>query len=448
MPSRADPIEIPAAARPARVPVGERLYVIGDIHGRFDLFAALIGHIRRDNATRAPAGVRIVVLGDLIDRGPDSAGVVETCRTLAARSAGFVVLKGNHEAMMVDGVRGNFNAFSLWLRHGGDAALQSWGTDPAILEAGASNALVQEARRRIPAETLGWLDALPPSHVAGDYLLVHAGIRPEVPLSGQSAQDMLWIRREFLESGADHPFLVVHGHSITESGVVTRSNRIGIDTGAYRTHVLTALALEDDRRWTLATDASDERTDPVDRDRLEADVAAILRDDEPAQAGAVPGRRRWPRAGVAVLLLASAASLVAAVLLRPPGPAPGVQRYALPEVAAPDSIRIALPPASAAALAPQADRRGSTAAQRSASRADTGEASGKAGADRAPDTRTATPSVIRPAADAGLPVTPVDIALAPDRDGAAKLPSGRTSVATENSQARRGVDPVGLVRPQ
>ncbi len=261
MPGRLQQVDAPTSCPPARIAEGERIYAIGDIHGRLDLFEALVAQIRRDNEARGPARVRLILLGDLIDRGPDSAELVARCRALASRSAAFLVLKGNHEAMMVDALRGNLNALALWLRSGGDAALRSWGVAPGLLRNGASPALFEASRRLVPADLLAWLDALPLSHLAGDYLFVHAGIRPGVPFASQSAQDMLWIRREFLDSDADHDVVVVHGHSITDKGVVIQPNRIGIDTGAYRTGVLTALALEEDRRWTISTTADGVRTD-------------------------------------------------------------------------------------------------------------------------------------------------------------------------------------------
>lgn len=234
------------------IPDGERVYAIGDIHGRLDLFRLLVARIRADNAARGPARVRLVLLGDLVDRGPDSAGLVERCRALAARSDAFVVLKGNHEAMMLDALAGNLNAMAVWLHNGGDAALASWGVDEAAFADGPTRACLAAARRQVPAEVIGWLAGLPASHRVGDYLFVHAGIRPDVPIARQTPQDMMWIRREFLDSEAAHPHVIVHGHSIADE-VEMRPNRIGIDTGAYRTGVLTALMLEGTERVVLAT---------------------------------------------------------------------------------------------------------------------------------------------------------------------------------------------------
>jgi serine/threonine protein phosphatase 1 len=226
------------------------------VHGRLDLLERLVAAIRADNASREPAEVSIVLLGDIIDRGPNSAALVARCMAFTARSNRFMVLKGNHEAMMVDAIGGNLLALSLWLRHGGGPALLSWGVPDALVAAGASPDLLRAARDHVPADVVQWLAELPLTWTLGDYLFVHAGVRPGCGLAEQKAEDLLWIRKDFLESAADEGFVVVHGHSISDDGVVVRPNRIGIDTGAYRTDVLTALVLEGAERWTLAT-ASD-----------------------------------------------------------------------------------------------------------------------------------------------------------------------------------------------
>ena len=237
-----------------RIPDGERIYAIGDVHGCLDKLETLIGLIRHDNAGRDPARVRLILVGDIVNRGPNSAEVVRRCMALSRRTDRFIILKGNHEALMVESLAGDFTALGFWLRDGGEATLLSWGIAADLIAEGPSTELLRTARASIPADVLGWLDKLPLHCRAGDYLFVHAGIRPGVPLAAQVAQDLLWIRHEFLGSDADHGCVVVHGHSISENGIVTRPNRIGIDTGAYRTGILTALALEGDRSWSLATD--------------------------------------------------------------------------------------------------------------------------------------------------------------------------------------------------
>lgn len=236
----------------AVLPPGERVYAVGDVHGRVDLFERLVGQIREDNAGRERARVRLILLGDLVDRGPQSAELVRRCMAFAARTDRFVVLKGNHEAMMAQAIGGDQLALSYWLRAGGDAALSSWGVPDDLVAGGPSLELLRAARGQVPEAVLHWVRGLPLTHQVGGYLFVHAGVRPDVALAEQTEEDLLWIRREFLESGVDHGLVVVHGHSVTDR-VSERPNRIGIDTGAYRTGRLTALGLEGDRRWTLAT---------------------------------------------------------------------------------------------------------------------------------------------------------------------------------------------------
>jgi serine/threonine protein phosphatase 1 len=242
-----------SAGKAPSLPAGNRVYAIGDIHGRLDLLEEIVAAIRKDNAARPQAEVWIILLGDLIDRGENSAEIVARCMAFSARTDRFMVLRGNHEAMMTDAIGGNLLALSLWLRHGGGPALRSWGVPEALLEEGASPELLRAARTHVPPDVLQWLGSLPLTWAIGDYLFVHAGIRPGSPLAEQRTEDLLWIRKEFLESDEQGGPVVVHGHSISDDGVVVRPNRIGIDTGAYRTNVLTALALEGTERWILAT---------------------------------------------------------------------------------------------------------------------------------------------------------------------------------------------------
>ena len=236
--------------RKPSLPSGERIYAIGDIHGRFDLFEQLISLIRKDSEARGKADVRLVLLGDIIDRGAESANLVLRCMTYANTSDKFVVLKGNHEQAMVEALMGNFTALAFWRRFGGDATLRSWGVSDAMLHVGQPGDIIEAARSQVPTEVLRWLDRLPLTYRRGSYLFVHAGLRPNVRLAKQAPGDLLWIRDEFLTSDADHAYMVVHGHSIRED-VDLQRNRIGIDTGAYRTGRLTALGLQADQQWLL-----------------------------------------------------------------------------------------------------------------------------------------------------------------------------------------------------
>lgn len=241
-----------SAKREFRGQPGARAYAVGDIHGRLDLLDELLGKIEDDIVDRPVAKAAVVFLGDLIDRGPDSAGVIERLRTLHDFPAKTGFLLGNHEEMFLRAVDGEPGVGHDWLRFGGDSCVESYGLPALGLEAVEDERLAAMLREAVPAEHLQFLRGFGDSVSFGDYLFVHAGIRPGIPVEDQDPHDLRWIRRPFLTDIQDHGFMVVHGHTISD-GVEERSNRIGIDTGAYQTGVLTALAIEDDRRWTLAT---------------------------------------------------------------------------------------------------------------------------------------------------------------------------------------------------
>lgn len=239
------------------LPPGERIYAIGDIHGRLDLLRHLLDEIERDIAARGRARVRVVVLGDFIDRGPDSARIATIFAAQRPR-AGFIVLKGNHEATLVDGLRGDQVALDHWIDHGGDATLRSFGASEAEIFPCDPRTLTKTVRRIIPKPIATWLAKLPVMHRVGPYVFAHAGIRPGIPIDRQTADDLLWIRDAFIDSDADHGAIVVHGHTVFEGGVSLRPNRIGVDTGAYRTGRLSAVCLEGDSQWVLDTGFSPE----------------------------------------------------------------------------------------------------------------------------------------------------------------------------------------------
>jgi diadenosine tetraphosphatase ApaH/serine/threonine PP2A family protein phosphatase len=229
---------------PGRLPRGRRVYAVGDIHGCLAELRRLHAAIRDDLARRPPASAVLVHLGDYIDFGPDSAGVLEL---LAAGPpiAGLPVinLMGDHERTALDAFSGDGAAATDWLHLGGQAALDSWRV-PGDTPRG-------EWRRFIPPAHLEFLAALTMEHREGDYLLVHAGIRPGVPLAVQADDDRLGIRQSFLSSEQDFGAVIVHGHSAGPSPVV-RPNRIGIDTGAGNGGRLTCAVLEDDAVAFLA----------------------------------------------------------------------------------------------------------------------------------------------------------------------------------------------------
>lgn len=234
----------------ARVPEGQRVYAIGDVHGRFDLLIGLLRRIKGDSEARGAAETHIVMLGDLIDRGPHSAEVLEYLRAHRDDFATYHFVTGNHEEAMLTSLSGAISpGESGWLDFGGRETMLSYGANAALLDAARPD-FAQSMRQFVPRVHLDFMEGFVDSVRIGDYLFVHAGIRPGVPIERQNGRDMRWIRQPFLDDDSDHGILVVHGHTITNEPDI-RHNRIGIDTGAYHTGVLTALALEGGDRWLM-----------------------------------------------------------------------------------------------------------------------------------------------------------------------------------------------------
>ena len=242
----------PSAPAPitASVPAGQRVYAFGDIHGRLDLLAELLAKVEADDAARGPADTTLVFLGDLVDRGPDSAGVIDAVMALTRRRK-VRTLAGNHEEMFL----GSFTKMATlrhFLRFGGRETLLSYFPDKAAYEAMGFDEVQAAMADAVPLAHREFLAGMEDMVQIGDYLFVHAGIRPDVPLEAQQPSDLRWIREPFLDHPADHGCVVVHGHTISDE-VVERPNRIGIDTGAYMSGRLTAIGLEGSERWFLAT---------------------------------------------------------------------------------------------------------------------------------------------------------------------------------------------------
>lgn len=237
-----------------KVPAGRLVYAIGDIHGRADLLDRLLRDIELDAAAiHGVARRTLVFVGDYVDRGPDSRGVVD--RLLTGPPSGFdaVFLRGNHEAFLLDFLR-RPDALSLWLYNGAAETLASYGLDVSDTALRQADAGTWRDRfvERLPQDHRAFYEALALSAVIGDYLFVHAGVRPGVPLDRQDPGDLMWIREAFLESRRSFGHMVVHGHT-PGSEPVTRPNRIGIDTGAWMTGRLTALRLWGTQRRFLTT---------------------------------------------------------------------------------------------------------------------------------------------------------------------------------------------------
>jgi serine/threonine protein phosphatase 1 len=245
----------PAGAR------GYRAYVVGDIHGRLDLLEQLLEKIHEDIARRRPRKTLIVFVGDLIDRGPGSAQVVERLRTYRHKGVQPVFLLGNHEEVLLRILAGETDLITKWRWFGGTECLGSYGVDTAKLAVLTDDEALQVVRDAIPKEHVEFLEGFDDSCRIGDYLFVHAGIRPGIEIDQQRQADLRWIREPFLFDDTDHGFVVVHGHTIRPE-VEIRPNRIGIDTGAYRTGVLTALAIEGTDSWLLDTRTLEEEPGP------------------------------------------------------------------------------------------------------------------------------------------------------------------------------------------
>lgn len=234
---------------PARLAPGRRIYAVGDVHGCADRLLALHAAIGRDLADRPVADATLLHVGDYIDRGPDSARVVETLIRGPALPAGVRVvnLMGNHEWMMLAAVAlGDADDVAVWLENGGGETLRSWGVN--------KDAPVAHWPDAVPRDHLLAIRDLAFHHVQDGYLFVHAGVRPEVPLDRQTRHDLLWTREPFLswdvaEDGPllpDSALVVVHGHT-PQAGPTVSAHRIGIDTGAVRGGALTCAVLEEDR---------------------------------------------------------------------------------------------------------------------------------------------------------------------------------------------------------
>jgi serine/threonine protein phosphatase 1 len=233
-------------------PPGWRAYAIGDVHGRFDLLEQLLRSVHEELGRASSSNALLVFVGDLIDRGPQSAEVIEFLRTYRHRGVKPVFLLGNHEEVLLRILRGDAALIAKWCSFGGAQFLESYGVDSRQLASRSEVDALETVRKAIPMEHVAFLESFADSCRFGDYLFVHAGIRPGVELDQQVQSDLRWIREPFLLDDTDHGFVVVHGHTIRPE-VEVLPNRIGIDTGAYRTGVLTALAIEGARTWSLDT---------------------------------------------------------------------------------------------------------------------------------------------------------------------------------------------------
>jgi serine/threonine protein phosphatase 1 len=230
-------------------------YAVGDVHGRLDLLKRMLERIEQDASSAGARNPLVVLLGDYVDRGPDSAGVIEFLRSQAPENFELRFLKGNHEAAMLAFLEDPI-AHRGWLAHGGLETMASYGVRP-LPPMMASDDVIGAAARRLrlalPGEHLDFLERLERYVVAGDYAFVHAGVDCGRPLDEQSDEELFWARKRFLADRRRFSHVVVHGHTPVEAPYCD-DRRICIDTGAYATGRLTAAKFDDERVSVMTID--------------------------------------------------------------------------------------------------------------------------------------------------------------------------------------------------
>lgn len=238
---------------------GGLIYAVGDIHGCYEHLRELLGAIAADAEARAAGRpVSLIFCGDYIDRGPNSRAVVDALWWLDRhRPFDMRFLKGNHEQVLLDYLR-NPAATSEWMRFGGTETLQSYDVSPPGPDADPADHVRarDELLENMPAAHLWFLNNLELMVAIGDYAFVHAGVRPGVPLNAQSTNDLLWIRDDWVGQTRPAERIIIHGHSWTAAVPDICPHRIGIDTGAYETGVLSAVRIEDQKIAFLSTSSS------------------------------------------------------------------------------------------------------------------------------------------------------------------------------------------------
>lgn len=234
------------------IPAGQRVYAIGDIHGRLDLLDQLLERIEIDEAQRSATKTTLVFLGDLIDRGPQSAQVVEKLLDLSRARPSTRFLLGNHEEVFLTALTGDTKALKFFARIGGRETILSYGIAHEEFQELEYPELLAQLIARVPAEHRAFIERFEDMVIIGDYAFVHAGIRPQTPLEQQKGADLRWIRSDFTEFRGKLEKIIVHGHTITEE-VIEQEHRIGLDTGAYASGKLTAMGFEGTERWLIQT---------------------------------------------------------------------------------------------------------------------------------------------------------------------------------------------------
>jgi serine/threonine protein phosphatase 1 len=223
---------------PGRLPTALRIYAIGDVHGCVAAHAAILEQIAEDYAARPVTQAIVIHMGDLIDRGPDSAAVLDRVARGSPTGGAFINLRGNHEELCLSAMEEGGEVAALWRRNGGDTCLADWGVPRKAPPADWAGYVPQAQMAVLLGERL--------SYRAGSYFFAHAGVRPGVSLAAQAPQDLVWIREPFLSWPDALDAVVVHGHTPKDQPQV-KQHRIGIDTGAVYGGRLTAVVLEEDR---------------------------------------------------------------------------------------------------------------------------------------------------------------------------------------------------------
>ena len=218
------------------------IYAVGDVHGRYDLLREVEEKIAAD--LKGKSGGLVIYLGDYVDRGPNSARVLEHLSNGDRSSFDRICVCGNHDHLMAQYIRAPLR-HSGWLALGGRQTLRSYAVDPDKLLAldRTGELLKRKMAERIPQSHIEFLDKAPVSIKIGNAFFVHAGIRPGIALDEQQESDLMWIREPFLSSGPKLPLIVVHGHTPSET-ISNGPNRIGLDTGAYATGNLSIIKLD------------------------------------------------------------------------------------------------------------------------------------------------------------------------------------------------------------
>lgn len=214
---------------------GTCVVAVGDIHGQLDKLQKLINEI---NALEVACDHReLVFLGDYVDRGPQSAQVLDFLTENAFLADWHkTFLMGNHEQIMLQALHDL--DYEMWLKWGGRETLQSY----QISSAHSDREQVEKLRENLPAAHQSFLENLDYSYTSGDYFFVHAGINPSRPLDQQSNHDLLWSRQPFLKSKKPFEKVIVHGHTPVPTPE-HHPNRIAIDTGCARGGDLSAVVL-------------------------------------------------------------------------------------------------------------------------------------------------------------------------------------------------------------